>query len=149
MHQADFTALSDLQETVLDTSLAVSHLWLTSSERMLALTAAATRDAFTDSATAVRALAGVASVAPLGEIWGDLSGPMLEKAVAYCRGTRDIATQTLDELARVVVDAWRAPNLSGPLASPWPDILADLAANTPARKAQSEQPRPQLDRRSA
>lgn len=149
MYQADFTALSDLQETVLDTSLAVSHLWLTSSERMLALTAAATRDAIADSATVIRAFAGLASVAPLREIWGDLSGPMLERAITYGRGMRDIATQTQDEFARVAVDAWRVPSLSGPLASPWPGILADVFTTTPARETQSERPRPELDRRSA
>lgn len=149
MLQADFTALSDLQETVLDTSLAVSHLWLTSSERMVALTAESMRDAIADSSTVIRAFAGSASVAPLGEIWGDLSGPMLERAITYGRGMRDIATQTQDEFTRVAVDAWRTPSLSSPLASPWPGILADIFKSTPARETQNERPRPELDRRSA
>lgn len=149
MYQADFTALPDVHETVLDTSAAVSNLWFTSSERMLALTAESLQDAVTDSATAVRAFAGIATMAPLREIWGDLSSSMVEKAIAYGRGMRDIAIQIQDEFARVAVDAWRVPVLASPSASPWPGILADALVRKPTKESQSEPARAASDRRSA
>lgn len=152
MNQADFKALSRIQATAIDSLLAIPQLCLSTSESLVALNVSAARDALADSATLVRVLAGVASAPGLREISCDLSGPMLDKVLAYGCTLLDILGQTQDDLARLMIDACRVPDLPSlqlPIASPWPAILAGLATTSPPTEAHGDGAHPLVARRSA
>lgn len=90
------------QSAVLDSFLEISRLSLKNAERLADLNAVALREAFTGSAAAVHAFAGITSASEMQAIQSKLVTPMMDKALAYGRSVHDAAVQSQQEISRLL-----------------------------------------------
>lgn len=90
------------RSAALDSFLEISRLSLNNAERLTDLNTVALREAFTGSATAVHAFAGITSASEMRAIQSKLVGPMMDKALAYGRSVHDLAAQTQQEISRLM-----------------------------------------------
>jgi hypothetical protein len=122
---------ADIPAVTVDSFLALSRIYLTSSERLLALNVAALREVLADSGPALQALAGMA--APTGQkaVPDNLGMAQVNRALAYCRGLQDIAAQAQDEISELLLHPLRETKSRHAANNPWPSILAAFSPVTP------------------
>lgn len=106
-HDASNTR-SGIPAGTVESFLALSRIYLTSSERLVALNMAALADA----APALRSPAGKTSATGLEAFTDSLSMFQVNRALAYCRGLQDIAAQAQDELVHVLLNPAPAPQMA-------------------------------------
>ncbi|MCK9388129.1 MAG: phasin family protein [Sulfuritalea sp.] len=85
-----------------ETLLTIANTAFASAERLAALNLNTARAMLEDSVANTKALLGVKDVQQLVALQTTLAQPAVEKAVAYSRSVYEIATQTQEELSRVV-----------------------------------------------
>lgn len=90
------------QSAALDSFLEISRLSLKNAERLADLNTAALREAFTGSAAAVHAFAGITSAVEMQAIQSKLVAPMMDSALAYGRSVHDVTAQTQQEISRLL-----------------------------------------------
>jgi|CXWJ01.1.fsa_nt_gi hypothetical protein len=133
-HDASNTR-SGIPAGTVESFLALSRIYLTSSERLVALNMAALREMLADAAPALRSPAGKTSATGLEAFTDSLSMFQVNRALAYCRGLQDIAAQAQDEFVHVLLNPAPAPQWRQSMPNAWPSILAAFArAPAPAGK---------------
>ena len=85
-----------------ETLLTIANTAFASAERLAALNLNTARAMLEDSVTSAKALLAVKDVQQLMAMQTTLAQPAVEKAVAYSRSVYEIATQTQEELSKVV-----------------------------------------------
>jgi phasin family protein len=85
-----------------ETLLTIANTAFASAERLAALNLNTARAMLEDSVASAKALLGVKDVQQLIAMQTTLAQPAVEKAVAYSRSVYEIATQTQEELSKVV-----------------------------------------------
>jgi phasin family protein len=85
-----------------ETLLTIANTAFASAERLAALNLNTARAILEDSVANAKALLGVKDVQQLVAMQATLAQPAVEKAVAYSRSVYEIATQTQEELSKVV-----------------------------------------------
>jgi phasin family protein len=85
-----------------ETLLTIANTAFASAERLAALNLNTARSILEDSVANAKALLGVKDVQQLVAMQTTLAQPAVEKAVAYSRSIYEIATQTQEELSKVV-----------------------------------------------
>ncbi|MFA7268599.1 MAG: phasin family protein [Sterolibacterium sp.] len=106
--------------------LTLANTAFTSAERFAALNLNAARTLLEDSATSAKALLGVKDIQGLVSLQSTLAQPAVEKAVAYSRSIYEIATQTQEEVSKIVESQFAETNKN--VAS----VLDKAAKNAPA-----------------
>lgn len=112
-------------KTAIDAFQAMAKIFLTSAERLSALNLSAAREAVEDQSAIARAMLGTRNpgdVGDVGDVQNTLAQPMINKALAYSRGTYEILTETQSDLSRLM--AAQLPRMGGQL--PMPDWNAAL-----------------------
>jgi phasin family protein len=89
-------------KATVETLLTVANTAFASAERLAALNLNTARAMLEDSVANAKALLGVKDVQQLMAMQTTLAQPAVEKAVAYSRSVYEIATQTQEELSKVV-----------------------------------------------
>ena len=89
-------------KATVETMLTVANTAFASAERLAALNLNTARAMLEDSVANAKALLGVKDVQQLIAMQATLAQPAVEKAVAYSRSVYEIATQTQEELSKVV-----------------------------------------------
>ena len=89
-------------KATVETLLTVANTAFASAERLAALNLNTARAMLEDSVANAKALLGVKDVQQLIAMQTTLAQPAVEKAVAYSRSVYEIATQTQEELSKVV-----------------------------------------------
>ena len=89
-------------KATVETLLTVANTAFASAERLAALNLNTARAMLEDSVANAKALLGVKDVQQLIAMQTTLAQPAVEKAVAYSRSVYEIATQTQEELTKVV-----------------------------------------------
>jgi phasin family protein len=115
------TALAG-NRTAIDTFQALAKIFLTSAERLSALNLSAAREVVEDQSAIARAMMGTRGPEDVGDMQNTLAQPMINKALAYSRGTYEIFTETQLDLTRLM--ASQLPRIGGQL--PMPDWNAAL-----------------------
>ncbi|MCK9285063.1 MAG: phasin family protein [Rhodocyclaceae bacterium] len=85
-----------------ETLLTIANTAFASAERFAALNLNTARAILEDSVATAKTLLSAKDVQELAGLQASLSQPALEKAVAYSRSVYEIATQTQEELSKVV-----------------------------------------------
>ncbi len=85
-----------------ETMLTIANTAFASAERLAALNLNTARAILEDSVANAKALLAVKDVQQLVSLQATLAQPAVEKAVAYSRSVYEIATQTQEELSKVV-----------------------------------------------
>ncbi len=85
-----------------ETLLTIANTAFASAERIAALNLNTARSVLEDSVAGAKALLAVKDVQELVALQTTLAQPAVEKAVAYSRSVYEIATQTQEELSKVV-----------------------------------------------
>jgi phasin family protein len=99
-----------------DTFQALAKIALTSAERLSALNLSAAREMVEDQSALARAMLGTRSPGDLGEIQSGMAQPLMNKALAYSRGTYEILTEAQSDLTQLM--ASRLPMIGGPMRMP-------------------------------
>jgi len=94
--------LAGANKASVETLLTVANTAFASAERLAALNLNTARAMLEDSVANAKALLGVKDVQQLIAMQTTLAQPAVEKAVAYSRSVYEIATQTQEELTKVV-----------------------------------------------
>ena len=89
-------------KATVETMLTIANTAFASAERFAALNLNTARAMLEDSVANAKALLGVKDVQQLVAMQATLAQPAVEKAVAYSRSLYEIATQTQEELSKVV-----------------------------------------------
>ena len=113
-------------KATVETLLTVANTAFASAERLAALNLNTARAMLEDSVANAKALLGVKDVQQLIAMQTTLAQPAVEKAVAYSRSVYEIATQTQEELSKVVEGQFSEINKN--VAS----VLDKAAKNAPA-----------------
>lgn len=103
-------------KTAIDTYQAFAKIFLTSAERLAALNLSTAREVIDDQSALARAMLGARSPNEAGDVQGTLAQPMLDKALAYSRGSYEILAETQSELSRLLVS--QLPRMGGQMAMP-------------------------------
>jgi phasin family protein len=85
-----------------ETMMFIAHTAFASAERLAALNLNTARSLLEDSVTNVKAMLAVKDPKELMGMQASLAQPAVEKAVAYSRSVYEIATQTQEELNKVL-----------------------------------------------
>jgi phasin family protein len=85
-----------------DASLTLAHTIFASVERLAALNLATTRSLLDHSVANITAFQGVKEVQSFATLQSTHAQPVIELAVAYSRSLYEIATETKDEIAKIV-----------------------------------------------
>jgi phasin family protein len=85
-----------------ETLLTLANTGFASAERLAALNLNTARTALEDSVANAKTLLAVKDVQELLSLQSSLAQPAVEKAVAYARSVYEIATQTQEEISKVV-----------------------------------------------
>lgn len=85
-----------------ETMMFIAHTAFASAERLAALNLNTARSLLEDSVTSVKAMLAVKDPKELMGMQASLAQPAVEKAVAYSRSVYEIATQTQEELNKVL-----------------------------------------------
>jgi len=109
-----------------ETLLTIANTAFASAERLAALNLNTARAVLEDSVANAKALLSVKDVQQLVAMQASLAQPAVEKAVAYSRSVYEIATQTQEELSKVVEAQFAEVNKSVATA------LDKAAKNAPA-----------------
>jgi phasin family protein len=109
-----------------ETLLTIANTAFASAERLAALNLNTARAVLEDSVANAKALLAVKDVQQLVAMQTTLAQPAVEKAVAYSRSVYEIATQTQEELAKVVEGQFSEINKNVSVA------LDKAAKNAPA-----------------
>ena len=99
-------------KATVETLLTVANTAFASAERLAALNLNTARAMLEDSVANAKALLGVKDVQQLIAMQTTLAQPAVEKAVAYSRSVYEIATQTQEELGKVVEGQFSEMNKS-------------------------------------
>ncbi len=94
--------LASSNKANIEALLTIANTAFASAERLAALNLNTARSILEDSVTTAKTLLGAKDVQELVGLQSTLSQPALEKAVAYSRSLYEIATQTQEELTKVV-----------------------------------------------
>jgi len=94
--------LASSNKANIEALLTIANTAFASAERLAALNLNTARSILEDSVTTAKTLLGAKDVQELVGLQATLSQPALEKAVAYSRSLYEIATQTQEELTKVV-----------------------------------------------
>ena len=113
-------------KATVETLLTVANTAFASAERLAALNLNTARAMLEDSVANAKALLGVKDVQQLIAMQTTLAQPAVEKAVAYSRSVYEIATQTQEELSKVVESQFSEMNKTVATA------LDKAAKNAPA-----------------
>lgn len=95
----DFTAG---HKSNVEASLTLANTIFASAERLAALNLNTARSLIEQSAANVKALLGVKDVQSLVSLQAAQAQPAIDKAIAYSRGIYEIATDTKEEIAKIV-----------------------------------------------
>lgn len=117
------------QQSVLDSFLAISRLYLQGAERLSALNAAALRGMVADGATAMKALMGATSAAEGMEIQASMSNAMVGKVVAYTRGLHELAAETQEEMSRQTLTPTSDASGIAEVPDSWQDAVEAVTKN--------------------
>ena len=109
-----------------ETLLTIANTAFASAERLAALNLNTARAVLEDSVANAKALLAVKDVQQLVAMQATLAQPAVEKAVAYSRSVYEIATQTQEELSKVVESQFSEMNKTVATA------LDKAAKNAPA-----------------
>ncbi len=94
--------LANANKANVETLLSLANTAFASAERLAALNLNTARAMLEDSVAGAKALLAVKDVQQLIAMQSTLAQPAVEKAVAYSRSAYEIATQTQEELTKVV-----------------------------------------------
>ncbi len=94
--------LANANKANVETLLSIANTAFASAERLAALNLNTARAMLEDSVASAKALLAVKDVQQLMAMQSTLAQPAIEKAVAYSRSAYEIATQTQEELTKVV-----------------------------------------------
>jgi phasin family protein len=94
--------LANANKANVETLLTIANTAFASAERLAALNLNTARAILEDSVANAKALLAVKDVQQLVSLQTTLAQPAVEKAVAYSRSVYEIATQTQEELSKVV-----------------------------------------------
>lgn len=94
--------LASANKANVETLLTIANTAFASAERFAALNLNTARAILEDSVASAKAVLAVKDVQHLVSLQTTLAQPAVEKAVAYSRSVYEIATQTQEELSRVV-----------------------------------------------
>ena len=94
--------LASANKANVETLLSLANTAFASAERLAALNLNTARAMLEDSVSSAKALLAVKDVQQLMAMQSTLAQPAVEKAVAYSRSAYEIATQTQEELTRVI-----------------------------------------------
>lgn len=103
-------------KTAIDAYQAFAKIFLTSAERLAALNLSAAREVVDDQSTLARAMLGTRSPGEAGNVQSTLAQPMINRALAYSRGSYEILAETQSELSQLLVS--QLPHMGGQLAMP-------------------------------
>lgn len=103
-------------KSAIDAFQAMAKIFLTSAERLSALNLSAAREAVEDQSAIARALLGTRSPSDVGDVQSTLAQPMINKVLAYSRGTYEILTETQSDLSRLMTA--QVPRVGGQMAMP-------------------------------
>ncbi len=118
--------LASANKANVETLLSVANTAFASAERLDALNLNTARAMLEDSVASAKSLLAVKDVQQLMAMQTTLAQPAVEKAVAYSRSAYEIATQTQEELSRIVESQFAELNKN--IAS----ALDKAAKNAPA-----------------
>jgi len=118
--------LASANKANVETLLSVANTAFASAERLAALNLNTARAMLEDSVASAKSLLAVKDVQQLMAMQTTLAQPAVEKAVAYSRSAYEIATQTQEELSRIVESQFAELNKN--IAS----ALDKAAKNAPA-----------------
>jgi phasin family protein len=118
--------LANANKANVETLLSIANTAFASAERLAALNLNTARAMLEDSVANAKALLAVKDVQQLITMQSTLAQPAIEKAVAYSRSAYEIATQTQEELTKVVESQFSEINKN--VAS----ALDQVAKNAPA-----------------
>ncbi|TRZ56070.1 MAG: phasin family protein, partial [Rhodocyclaceae bacterium] len=93
-----------------ETVLTLANTAFASAERLAALNLNTARSILEDSVASAKALLAVKDVQSLVALQSTLGQPAAEKAVAYSRSIYEIATQTQEEIAKIVESQFAEAN---------------------------------------
>ena len=94
--------LANANKANVETLLSIANTAFASAERLAALNLNTARAMLEDSVANAKALLAVKDVQQFVSMQSTLAQPAIEKAVAYSRSAYEIATQTQEELTKVV-----------------------------------------------
>ena len=94
--------LASANKANVETLLSVANTAFASAERLAALNLNTARAMLEDSVASAKSLLAVKDVQQLMAMQTTLAQPAVEKAVAYSRSAYEIATQTQEELSKIV-----------------------------------------------
>ncbi|MBK8117905.1 MAG: phasin family protein [Sulfuritalea sp.] len=118
--------LANANKANVETLLSIANTAFASAERLAALNLNTARAVLEDSVANAKALLAVKDVQQFVSMQSTLAQPAIEKAVAYSRSAYEIATQTQEELTKVVESQFSEINRN--VAS----ALDQAAKNAPA-----------------
>ena len=118
--------LANANKANVETLLSIANTAFASAERLAALNLNTARAMLEDSVANAKALLAVKDVQQFVSMQSTLAQPAIEKAVAYSRSAYEIATQTQEELTKVVESQFSEINRN--VAS----ALDQAAKNAPA-----------------
>lgn len=118
--------LANANKANVETLLSIANTAFASAERLAALNLNTARAMLEDSVANAKALLAVKDVQQFVSMQSTLAQPAIEKAVAYSRSAYEIATQTQEELTKVVESQFSEINKN--VAS----ALDQAAKNAPA-----------------
>jgi len=99
---ANTEQFAEVNKANVETLLTVANAAFASTERLAALNLNTARAVLEDGVANAKALMGAKDVQELVALQSAMAQPMVEKAVAYSRNVYEIATQTQEELSKVV-----------------------------------------------
>ncbi len=123
---------AEIPAVTVESFLALSRIYLTSSERLLALNVAATRDILADAVPALRTLTGMSALTRHKASSDDLGMTQVNRVLAYCRGLQDIAAQAQDEFSELLFRPAGEAKSRYAVNNPWPSILAAFNPAAPS-----------------
>jgi phasin family protein len=109
-----------------ETALTMANTAFASAERLAALNLNTARTMLEDAVASAKALLGAKDIQDLFSLQATLAQPAVEKAVAYSRSIYEIATQTQEEVAKLVEAQFAEVNKNVTVA------LDQAAKNAPA-----------------
>lgn len=134
MSHIDSNTGADISATTVDSFLALSRIYLTSTDRLLALNLATMREILAETSPALRSLAGLGANGGREEFPGKLAMTRINRGLAYCRGLQDIAAQAQDEISQLLLTPVHASSWPESVPNPWPSIMAAFSKATPTGK---------------
>ena len=124
-------------DRAIDAFLAISNLYLETSERLMAINATAARGAVAGSANAINALVGKTPATDWKFTQFDSAVPLIDGAFSYVQSLQDLTTRTRSEFTSMLPALFQAADRELPKANSWPEMITIFAKSAPRGKSGS------------